>query len=397
VIPRPRRRRSPRRLFRLIAIRLVPALAALVAAAAAYPVLRGHTEPAFGELARARAALEEARRAGMAGWAASELAAAEEAFRAASAEHRRQEVRFRSLRDFREVRKSLAAVEAMSEKATAVATARRTEADEECRAAVRDAERAIGAATEFAEAMPLGKAERASYLRARMALEEARAHRRDRRWAQATAAARESRKRALEVTRRAAVTASRFGDEELVDQWRRWTRETIAWSRRTGETAIVVDKQGHTLEVYDGGRLVKTYAAELGTNWTADKSRSGDAATPEGRYKVLEKKGSGQSIYHKALLLDYPNAEDRAAFERAKRRGDVPRNSTPGGLIEIHGEGGKGRDWTRGCVAVSNVDMDEVFRHAKVGTPVTIVGSNDHGGELATLAARHENGAAGSK
>jgi murein L,D-transpeptidase YafK len=137
---------------------------------------------------------------------------------------------------------------------------------------------------------------------------------------------------------------------------------------------------------------VKTFVAELGTNWTADKSRSGDAATPEGRYKVVQKKGAGHSIYYKALLLDYPNAEDRAAFARAKRRGEIPRDATPGGLIEIHGDGGKGRDWTRGCVAVSNDDMDDVFRRAKVGTPVTIVGSNAHRGELATLAARHENG-----
>jgi L,D-peptidoglycan transpeptidase YkuD (ErfK/YbiS/YcfS/YnhG family) len=360
--------------------------------AAAYPVMRGHTDPVFEDLEKAKEALDKARRAGASGGAAEELAAAENAFRAASAEHRRQEVRFLPLRDFRQVRESLAAAEALSAKAAAAANARRRQAGDESREAVRDAERALGAATEFAEAMPLGKTERASYQRARIALDEAHTHLRDKQWAEATAAARESRKRALEVTRRAAVTASRFGDEELVDEWRRWTRETIAWSKRTGEMAIVVDKQGHSLQIYDDGRLVKTFVAELGTNWTADKSRSGDAATPEGRYKVVEKKGRGQSIYHKALLLDYPNAEDRAAFASAKRRGEIPRDATPGSLIEIHGEGGKGRDWTRGCVAVSNGDMDDVFRRAKVGTPVTIVGSNARRGELATLAERHEQG-----
>jgi L,D-peptidoglycan transpeptidase YkuD (ErfK/YbiS/YcfS/YnhG family) len=53
----------------------------------------------------------------------------------------------------------------------------------------------------------------------------------------------------------------------------------------------------------------------------------------------------------------------------------VPANAGIGSLIEIHGEGGQGRDWTDGCVALSNSDMDRVFSHARVGTPVTIVGT----------------------
>ena len=58
----------------------------------------------------------------------------------------------------------------------------------------------------------------------------------------------------------------------------------------------------------------------------------------------------------------------------------------PGGLIEIHGEGGRGEDWTRGCVALSNRDMDDLFRRVAVGTPVTIVGAEDSAGRFATLA-----------
>ena len=64
----------------------------------------------------------------------------------------------------------------------------------------------------------------------------------------------------------------------------------------------------------------------------------------------------------------------------------MPAAAGIGGLIEIHGEGGRGRDWTRGCVALANPDIDDLFRHVEVGTPVTIVGS-DEPGALAALGA----------
>ena len=75
-------------------------------------------------------------------------------------------------------------------------------------------------------------------------------------------------------------------------------------------------------------------------------------------------------------MLDYPNAEDRARYELGRRTGQVPLRAGIGSLIEIHGEGGQGRDWTNGCVALSNRDMDKVFARARVGTPVTIVGTH---------------------
>ena len=84
-----------------------------------------------------------------------------------------------------------------------------------------------------------------------------------------------------------------------------------------------------------------------------------------------------------ALLLHHPNADDRRAYAQARRSGEVPDGAGIGGLIEIHGEGGLGRDWTRGCVALTNPDMDDLFTHVDVGTPVTIVGSDEPG----TLAA----------
>jgi hypothetical protein len=120
---------------------------------------------------------------------------------------------------------------------------------------------------------------------------------------------------------------------------------------------------------------IATYAADLGTNWVGDKLQSGDKATPEGSYKVIEKKGRGESRYHKALLINYPNEDDRSRFRALQRTGRVSRSARIGGLIEIHGEGGRGYDWTLGCVALTNRDIDALYSKVSVGTPVVIVGA----------------------
>ena len=118
---------------------------------------------------------------------------------------------------------------------------------------------------------------------------------------------------------------------------------------------------------------------ELGFNWIADKVQEGDGATPEGRYRVVKRMDNLSSEYYKALLIDYPNAEDRAEFSRLRRRGELPPGARIGGLIEIHGSGGRKHDWTNGCVAVTNAEMDELFPRVTVGTPVTIIGSDSYG------------------
>jgi len=101
-------------------------------------------------------------------------------------------------------------------------------------------------------------------------------------------------------------------------------------------------------------------------------------------------KGRGQTLYYKALLLDYPNREDLQRIAAAKDQGIIPRNAGPGALIEIHGEGGRGVDWTNGCVAVTNPQMDQLFQWVRVGTPVTIVGGDGSKGSFSSLAERFE-------
>jgi len=163
-------------------------------------------------------------------------------------------------------------------------------------------------------------------------------------------------------------------DADRIARYRKWVDETVSWSRKNRAEAIIVDKMRRTLTLVSEGRRVHTYKAELGINGTLVKVVSGDRATPEGRYRVTEKRGPQQTRWYKALLLNYPNEEDLKRFRRARKQGRVPRNAGPGSLIEIHGKGGRGGDWTDGCVALSNGDMDHLFGRVGVGTPVTIVG-----------------------
>ena len=139
--------------------------------------------------------------------------------------------------------------------------------------------------------------------------------------------------------------------------------------------AVVVDKMARKCRLYNDGDLVAEYTVELGPNWIGHKCRRGDCRTPEGKYTIANKKENRGTIYYKALEIDYPNNTDLALFAEAKRKGWLPASAEIGGNIEIHGQGGQKKDWTNGCIALINKDMDQVYDLTRVGTPVTIVGS----------------------
>lgn len=120
-----------------------------------------------------------------------------------------------------------------------------------------------------------------------------------------------------------------------------------------------------------GPQVLKSYKVALGTQPVGAKERQGDHKTPEGQYSVDRKIPNSQ--FHLALHLSYPNASDR---ERAHKLG-VP----PGGDVEIHGFpaafawlGSLHRriDWTDGCIAVTNAEIEEIYALINVGTPVEI-------------------------
>lgn len=157
--------------------------------------------------------------------------------------------------------------------------------------------------------------------------------------------------------------------------WKRWADQTIRESAQTQSYAIVVDKFAGKCFVYKSGQLKTTYNVELGKNWIGDKMYSGDKATPEGRYKVTKKKDGAQTKYYKALLLNYPNEEDKQRFRNGIKQRTIPGYARIGGLIEIHGGGGKGINWTDGCIAFADKDMESLYRMIPAGCPVTILGS----------------------
>ena len=135
--------------------------------------------------------------------------------------------------------------------------------------------------------------------------------------------------------------------------------------------SILILKKDHVMELIAGGKVIRTYQVALGRGGLAPKERQGDGRTPEGHY-IIDAKYEA-SHYHKALHVSYHNAEDRM---RAAKLG-----ISPGGSIMIHGlPNGKGwigaahrfYDWTLGCIAVTDEEIDEVFKLVAVGTPVDI-------------------------
>jgi murein L,D-transpeptidase YafK len=135
--------------------------------------------------------------------------------------------------------------------------------------------------------------------------------------------------------------------------------------------SILILKKDHIMELVAGGKVIRTYKVALGQGGLAAKEREGDALTPEGHYVIDAK--YDHSAYHKALHVSYPSAADR---RRAAKLG-----VSPGGAIMIHGlPNGKGwvgaghrlYDWTLGCVAVTDEEIDEVWKLVPIGTPVEI-------------------------
>jgi len=140
------------------------------------------------------------------------------------------------------------------------------------------------------------------------------------------------------------------------------------------ETAdrIVVYKKRRTMELMTKGKILKTYKIALGGSPVGPKRVQGDHKTPEGEYKIDSR--NPKSRFYLALHISYPNAHDR---KRARQLG-----MSPGGAIMIHGLGkefawlGSSHtlyDWTDGCIAVTNEEIEEIWEFVPIGTPIEIL------------------------
>lgn len=144
-------------------------------------------------------------------------------------------------------------------------------------------------------------------------------------------------------------------------------RATVGPLTDTTVDRILVKKGERRLYLMRGDEALRSYKIALGYQPTGHKQRQGDGRTPEGVYFIDRR--NDRSNYRKALQISYPNVQDRV---RALHRG-----SEPGGLIMIHGQPnrrGENRagDWTFGCIAVSDMAIDEIWSHTRVGTTVEI-------------------------
>ena len=135
---------------------------------------------------------------------------------------------------------------------------------------------------------------------------------------------------------------------------------------------MVVRKADRTLELFHGSELIRSYRVALGTDPVGPKRWLGDGRTPEGNYVIDYHKPD--SSFHRALHISYPSARDIAA---ARSMG-----VEPGGLIMVHGmkkgRGFVGRlhtlvDWTDGCIAVTDAEIDEIYGVVADGTPIQIL------------------------
>ena len=151
--------------------------------------------------------------------------------------------------------------------------------------------------------------------------------------------------------------------------WAHWPHHPLSDDARGDR--IVIRKSARVLDLYRGEVLLKKYRIALGADPIGPKSREGDHRTPEGRYRIDYRKAD--SSFHRALHISYPSVEDSA------RAANVGVNA--GGIIMIHGIrnglGWLGRlhrlsDWTDGCVAVSNEEIEELYRAAPDGTIVEL-------------------------
>jgi len=142
--------------------------------------------------------------------------------------------------------------------------------------------------------------------------------------------------------------------------------------------SILVQKSSYSTFLKYNGRVIKSYPCVFGESPIEDKRMQGDMRTPEGQFRITDIRR--HEIWGFFMELDYPNHHSWNKHKEAKVYHSIPENADIGGDIGIHGlvEGleyyiDSKNNWTEGCVSLKNIDVYEMARYLKVGTPVTIV------------------------
>lgn len=140
---------------------------------------------------------------------------------------------------------------------------------------------------------------------------------------------------------------------------------------------IVIDKSSYELYVYDKLGWFATYPVVFGNNTLDDKKMEGDRKTPEGDFKIANKRVHEK--WDRYMGLDYPTRESLERFKQRKQKGEIPANASPGGGIGIHGTWpnedyviDRYKNWTNGCISLKNEDVEDLYSYVPIGAPVTI-------------------------
>jgi murein L,D-transpeptidase YafK len=141
--------------------------------------------------------------------------------------------------------------------------------------------------------------------------------------------------------------------------------------RQNQPDRIVVLKKDRTLQLFHADKMLRSYKVSLGGEPRGPKTCQGDHRTPEGQYTV-DARNAG-SKFHRSLHISYPNADDRrrAASAHCSPGGDIMIHGLPNGYGSI-GAAHRLKDWTDGCVAVTDQEIEEIWKLVPNGTPVDI-------------------------
>lgn len=151
--------------------------------------------------------------------------------------------------------------------------------------------------------------------------------------------------------------------------WANWPTDRLP--EGTQVERILVEKGERKLTLFSNGKVLKTYEISLGRSPTGSKEREGDQKTPEGEYRIIEH--FDQSAFHRSLRISYPEKRD---IDRARNQ-----EVSPGSDIMIHGirngagligQGHRWMDWTAGCIAVTNSEIEELWDIVPNGTIIEI-------------------------
>jgi murein L,D-transpeptidase YafK len=150
-----------------------------------------------------------------------------------------------------------------------------------------------------------------------------------------------------------------------------WVLLTQAAGKPPHADRVVVLKRERTLQLLSQGKVIKSYKVALGGDPVGPKRQQGDHKTPEGVYTLDSRNAHSQ--FYKSIHISYPSARDRAAAraQGVSPGGDVFVHGLPNGYAWL-GSSHRMKDWTDGCIAVTNEEIDEIWAAVKDGTPIEI-------------------------